>query len=99
MALVTIYITGPRGQFATNVEGGSSHEAVRKGVEFFLDPFWKGPKPRAGTILRVCPMGGQEIRVRVSPGIEKTEKSRFASRRLGATIVRKGGQVLIPGSS
>jgi len=35
------------------------------GVEFFCDPLWKGPKPRAGTILRVCPMGGKEIRGRV----------------------------------
>lgn len=57
--------TSPGGQYATNVEAESSHEAVRKGVEFFLDPFWKGPKPRAGTILRLCPMGGKEILVRV----------------------------------
>ena len=34
-------------------------------MEFFLDPFWKGPKPKAGTILRVCPMGGEVIVVRV----------------------------------
>jgi hypothetical protein len=46
LALVTIYISGPGGQYATNVEATSSHEAVRKGLEFFLDPFWKGgPKP------------------------------------------------------
>jgi len=71
LALVTIYISGPRGQYATNVEAASSHEAVRKGVTFFLDPFWKGPKPKAGTILRVCPMGGKEIRVRVPAVPEK----------------------------
>jgi hypothetical protein len=66
LPLVTIYIVGPGGQqYATNVEAISSHEAVRKGVEFFLDPFWKGPKPRAGTILRLCPMGGKEILVRI----------------------------------
>lgn len=65
MALVTIYITGPRGQYATNVEANSSHDAVRKGVKFFLDPFWKGPKPKAGTILRLCPMGGHELLARV----------------------------------
>ena len=65
MALVTVYISDPGGQYATNVEATSSHEAVRKGVEFFLDPFWKGPKPKAGTILRLCPMGGKEILVRV----------------------------------
>jgi hypothetical protein len=72
LALVTIYIFGPRGQFATNVEANSSHDAVRKGVEFFLDPFWKGPKPNPGTILRVCPMGGKEIRVRVRAVIESS---------------------------
>ena len=61
MPLTTVYISGPRGQFATNVEAVSSHDAVRKAVAFFLDPFWKGPKPRAGTALLVCPMGGKEI--------------------------------------
>ena len=65
LALVTTYISGPRGQHATNVEATSSHEAVRKGMEFFLDPFWKGPKPRAGTILRLCSMNGSEVLVRV----------------------------------
>ena len=64
-ALVTIYISGPGGQYATNVEASSSHEAVRKGVEFFLDPLWKRPKRRTGTALCVCPKGGKEIRVRV----------------------------------
>ncbi len=61
MALVTVYISGPRGEYATNVEAGSSHEAVRKGAEFFLDPFWNGLKPKAGTILRVCriPVAGR----------------------------------------
>jgi hypothetical protein len=33
---------------------------------FFLDPFWKGPKPKARTILRLCPMGGQDLNVRIS---------------------------------
>jgi hypothetical protein len=71
LALVTIYISGPGGQYATNVGATSSHEAVRKGVRFFLDPFWKGPKPRTGTILRVCPMGGKEIHVRVPAADQK----------------------------
>jgi hypothetical protein len=71
VALVTIYISGPRGQYATNVEASSSHEAVRKGLEFFLDPFWKGPKPNAGAVLRVGPMGGKEVRARVSSGTGK----------------------------
>ncbi len=65
MPLTTVYIPGPRGQYATNVDASSSGEAVRKAVAFFLDPFWKGPKPKAGTVLRVCPMGGKEIRARV----------------------------------
>jgi hypothetical protein len=39
LPLVTIYIAGPDGQYATNVEASSSHDAVRKGVKFFLDPF------------------------------------------------------------
>ena len=66
MPLTTVYIPGPRGQYATNVDAVSSHDAVRKAVEFFLDPFWRGPTPTTGTVLRVCPMGGMEIRVRVS---------------------------------
>jgi hypothetical protein len=50
MPLTTVYISGPGGRYATNVEAGSSHEAVRKALEFFLDPFWKGPKPKVGMI-------------------------------------------------
>ena len=65
MPLTTVYISGPREQYATNVEAVSSHDAVRKAVAFFLDPFWKGPKPKAGTVLRMCPMSGTEIRARV----------------------------------
>jgi hypothetical protein len=53
LALVTICIAGPGGRHATNIEARSSHEAARKGMEFFLDPFSKGPKPKNGTILRV----------------------------------------------
>ena len=70
MSLVTIYIAGPGGQYATNVEATSSHDAVRKAVEFFLDPFWKGPKPKVGTLLRLCPMNGKEIHVRVPAGVK-----------------------------
>jgi hypothetical protein len=40
-------------------KAASSHDAVRKAVALLLDPFWKGPKPKAGTVLRVCPMGGK----------------------------------------
>jgi len=39
-------------------------------MEFFPDPFWKGPKPKVGTILRLCPMGGKEIHIRVPVGID-----------------------------
>ena len=46
MPLTTVYIAGPRGQYATNVDAVSSHDAVGKAVAFFLDPFWKGPKPK-----------------------------------------------------
>ena len=48
--LTTVYISRPRGQYATNVDACSSHDAVRKAVAFFHDPFWKGPKPKAGTV-------------------------------------------------
>ncbi len=30
---------------ATNVSAFRLHEAARKAIEFFNDPFWKGPKP------------------------------------------------------
>jgi hypothetical protein len=46
--LVTVYITSPDGNYSTNVYARSSHEAARKAVAFFLDPFWRGPKPAAG---------------------------------------------------
>lgn len=55
-----IWNSGPYGQYATNVDAVSSHDAVRKAVVFFLDPLRKGPKPKAGTVLRVCPMGGRK---------------------------------------
>src|ERR1035438_3611966 len=39
MPLTTVYIFDARGQFATNVDAASSHDAVRKALAFFLDPF------------------------------------------------------------
>jgi hypothetical protein len=48
LALVTICISGPGGQYATIVEATPSHDAVRKGVKLFLNPFRKCPKPIAG---------------------------------------------------
>jgi hypothetical protein len=66
MPLTTVYIPDRAGvEFATNVEAKSSGEAMRKACEFFNDPFWKGPKPRPGMILRILPMGGEAVRVRV----------------------------------
>jgi hypothetical protein len=70
--LITIYISGPDGQYATKAEASSSHEAVQKGLEVLPDPFWIGPKPKAGMILRLCPMGGKEIHVRVRAGIDNS---------------------------
>jgi hypothetical protein len=68
LPLVTIYIAGPGGRYATNVEAVSSDEAMRTRVQFFLGPFPKGPTPKAATILRLCPTGEKEIRVRVPAG-------------------------------
>lgn len=87
MPLTTVYISGPRGQYATNVDAVSSHDAVRKAVEFFLDPFWRGPKPMTGTVLRVCPMGGMEIRVRVSFPVSARRYPIPAPRTPGALIL------------
>jgi hypothetical protein len=47
------------------VEAASTHDAVRKAIAFFPDLFQKGLKPMAGTVLRLCPMGGNEILTRV----------------------------------
>lgn len=65
MPLTTVFITGPGGDYATNVDAKSSGEAIRKAVAFFNDPFWKGPKPHAGTVLRLHPMGGKPLLARV----------------------------------
>lgn len=66
MPLTAVYITGPDGrEYGTNVDARSSGEAVRKAVAFFNDPFWQGPKPRPGTVLRLLPMGGKEMLARV----------------------------------
>jgi hypothetical protein len=40
MPLTTVYISGPRGQYATNVEAVSSHDAVRKAVAPGLQFTW-----------------------------------------------------------
>jgi len=37
--------------------------AVEQVFALFRDPFWKGPKPKSGTVLRVGPMGGGDTRV------------------------------------
>jgi hypothetical protein len=30
-------------------------------VEWFMDPFWRGPKRTPDTVLEVLPMGGQKV--------------------------------------
>lgn len=63
--LCAVYITGPGGRYATTVSAESAYEAVRKAVEWFMDPFWKGPKPTPDTVLEILPMAGKKVRVRV----------------------------------
>lgn len=64
--LCSVYIRDRAGaSYGTNVSASGSHEAARKAVAFFLDPFWKGPKPTPETVLRVIPMRGQQVHVRV----------------------------------
>lgn len=55
----------------TNVDATSSHDAARKAIAFFLQKFWKGPKPTADTILEISPMHGPKVRVRAGavPGV------------------------------
>ena len=45
------------GIYATNVLAAMPREAADLAVEFFFDPFWKGPKPKRDTVLQVAPMG------------------------------------------
>jgi hypothetical protein len=68
--LCTVYIPGPGGRYATTVSASSAHDAARKAVEWFRDPFWKGPKPTSDTVLEILPMGGQMVRVRVGDVLE-----------------------------
>jgi hypothetical protein len=63
MPLTSVYIRGPGGEYATNVDAVTIEQAAEKAIEWFLDPFWKGPKP--GTVLRIVPMGGEQKLVRV----------------------------------
>jgi hypothetical protein len=57
MALTSVYIRGPGGEYATNVDAETVEQAAEKAIEWFLDPFWKGPKPKAGMVLRIVRMG------------------------------------------
>lgn len=68
--LCTVYIRDASGApYGTNVSAASSHDAARQAVAFFNDPFWKGPKPNAETVLEISPMGGERVRVRVGDAI------------------------------
>jgi hypothetical protein len=43
----------------------SVFEAVREGMDFFVDPFWRGPKPTLETLFTVSLVGdSREWRVR-----------------------------------
>jgi hypothetical protein len=62
----TVYIPGADGaRYATNLFATSAHDAARQAIAFFNDPFWKGPKPTADTVLEISPMRGERVRVRV----------------------------------
>lgn len=61
-----VYIPGKNGaQYATTVEASSTHDAVRKAIQFFSDPFWKGPKPRPDTEYLVSRFYGERREWRV----------------------------------
>jgi hypothetical protein len=65
MPLTSVYIRGPGGEYATNVDALTIDQAAEKAIEWFLDPFWKGPKPKPGTVLRIVPMNGEQKLVTV----------------------------------
>jgi hypothetical protein len=68
--LCTVYIRDATGApYGANVSAASSHDAARQAVALFNDPFWKGPKPTAETVLEITPMGGERVRVRVGDAI------------------------------
>lgn len=61
------YILSPRGRYQHNAEAESHEQAAQVAVEFMADRFWRGPKPKPGTVLRVVPLyGGEERMVRIS---------------------------------
>jgi hypothetical protein len=70
----TVYISDHCGcENCTAVSADSSLEAARKAVELFNDPSWRGPKPKADTVLRILPAGGDFVLVKVREALAKTE--------------------------
>jgi hypothetical protein len=39
----------------------SVFEAVREGMNFFADPFWRGPKPNVETLFEVSLVGDERV--------------------------------------
>lgn len=67
--LVAVYILGrDKGRYATTVDATSTHDAVRKAIKFFSDPFWKGPKPGPESEYIVSPCYGEQTAWRVRGG-------------------------------
>ena len=45
--------------FGSVMMAHSVFEAAREGMDFFVDPFWRGPKPTLETLFTVSLVGGE----------------------------------------
>ena len=64
--LTMVYIIGRNGgRYATTVNASSTHDAVRKAIKSFSDPFWRGPKPGPNSEYVVSPVYGEQRSWRV----------------------------------
>jgi len=77
--LTAVYIPAPkRGKnYVTIVDATSVHDAARKAIAFFRQPYWKGPKPRPESEYVVTPCYGEhrEWRVRAKDvAVERTSE-------------------------
>lgn len=50
---MAVYILTESGRYQTNVDASSVHDAVRKAIAFFEQPYWRGPKPTAESVYEV----------------------------------------------
>jgi len=58
MAVICVTIFNPAGRAYTHVTSGKSlYEGVGNAMDFFRNPFWKGPKPRPDTMFEVMVVG------------------------------------------